>query len=253
MPAGMVHPGHETTSRSRALLDAWEHGEPESPGERALTLLAARDPSTSRGELAELTVGARDRRLLALRRELFGAAVDALVTCPRCAESVELRFDVDDIVVEGGEPLGSRVDVETESGTLSLRLPTAGDLAASHASADPERALAVLLDRMLPASGDGPRPGPDALTPETVARIGTALAAADPQADVSFDVACPACEASFQTPLDIAAFVWSELTDWAARLLADVHALALAYGWREQDTLALSPGRRRFYLEAVGA
>ncbi len=249
----MVQPGDETAARSRALLHAWEHGQLEPPGERALTLLAAGDPSTPRGELEALTVGARDRRLLALRRELFGAAVDAVVTCPQCAESVELRFDVDDIVVEGGEPPDARVDVETGSGTVSLRLPTAGDLAAAHARGDPDRALAVLLDRVLLPTDDAPPRGPNALTPEMVAQIGTALGAADPQGDVSFDVSCPACDARFQTPFDVVAFVWSELTDWAARLLADVHALALAYGWREQDTLALSPGRRRFYLEAVGA
>ena len=36
------------------------------------------------------------------------------------------------------------------------------------------------------------------------------------------------------------------------RLVADVHALAYAYGWREGDVLALTPARREVYLELTG-
>ena len=39
----------------------------------------------------------------------------------------------------------------------------------------------------------------------------------------------------------------------AKRLLMDVHLLARAYGWSEAEVLALSPARRRFYLEMVEA
>ena len=35
--------------------------------------------------------------------------------------------------------------------------------------------------------------------------------------------------------------------------LAEVHALAAAYGWTEAEVLALSAARRRAYLELVGA
>jgi len=35
--------------------------------------------------------------------------------------------------------------------------------------------------------------------------------------------------------------------------LSDVHTLARAYGWRERDILTLSPTRRQFYLNMVGA
>ena len=52
--------------------------------------------------------------------------------------------------------------------------------------------------------------------------------------------------------LDIASFVWSEIHAWAIRLLHDVHALALAYGWREVDILTMSPWRRQAYLELIG-
>ena len=43
---------------------------------------------------------------------------------------------------------------------------------------------------------------------------------------------CPQCSHHWHAPLDIVSFVWSEIHAWAVRLLHDVHALALAYGWR---------------------
>jgi hypothetical protein len=246
MPGTIHQADDDIAARARALLDAWERAQTEPPGARALTLLAA-GKGARREELEVLTVGARDRRRLELRRELFGAALDAVVSCPRCAEPVELAFGVDDILVGPGELSPAPVAVETATGPVSVRIPTAGDLVAAHAHGDADAALATLLERVVLAAGDGP------LTPDAIDQIGTALAAADPQSDVSFDVTCPACGEAFVAPFDIVDFVWREFGGWAARLLSDVHTLARAYGWREGDTLALSPARRRFYLEAVGA
>ena len=60
---------------------------------------------------------------------------------------------------------------------------------------------------------------------------------------------CPECGAHFETPFDPPAFVWQELSTLANRLLWEVDQLARAYGWPEADILALSPTRRRAYLE----
>jgi hypothetical protein len=48
---------------------------------------------------------------------------------------------------------------------------------------------------------------------------------------------------------DIASFLWRETHGWAQGTLRDVHGLAAAYGWREEDVLRLSPTRRQIYLE----
>ena len=81
--------GDASAKRSRALLDAWERGLGETPGERALTLLESASPETH--ALHELPVGARDRRLLELRRRLFGAAVFAIASCEHCGAAIETR------------------------------------------------------------------------------------------------------------------------------------------------------------------
>ena len=54
-------------------------------------------------------------------------------------------------------------------------------------------------------------------------------------------------------PFDIVSFFWREIEEFAIRTLREIHALARAYGWAEDQILALSPTRRRCYLEMVGA
>ena len=43
-------------------------------------------------------------------------------------------------------------------------------------------------------------------------------------------------------------FLWNDVDRWARALFGTVDTLARAYGWREADVLALSPRRRRVYL-----
>jgi len=64
-------------------------------------------------------------------------------------------------------------------------------------------------------------------------------------------VVCPDCNDAFEARLDPPDFLWAEVDARARGLLDDVHTLANAYGWREVDILALSPPRRRAYLDLV--
>ena len=64
-------------------------------------------------------------------------------------------------------------------------------------------------------------------------------------------LSCPSCRHQWQATFDIVSFFWSEINAWAHRSLQEVHTLALAYGWREADILAMSPWRRQFYLKMV--
>ena len=80
------------------------------------------------------------------------------------------------------------------------------------------------------------------------------MADADPLAEVLVDIACPACGEAFVADLDVAQFVWAEVRARALALLRDVDALARAYGWTEEQVLALGDTRRDAYLElAEGA
>ncbi|MEU9120275.1 hypothetical protein AB0C96_10500 [Streptomyces sp. NPDC048506] len=88
------------------------------------------------------------------------------------------------------------------------------------------------------------------LLPEPVLkRFAEAAEEADPAAELTLHIACPECGATTPAELDIAAYLWTELDAWARDVLLDVHLLASAYGWSEPQILALSPLRRRYYLE----
>lgn len=88
-----------------------------------------------------------------------------------------------------------------------------------------------------------------ALPDPVLKRFAAAAEDADPGAELTLEIACPECGAATPAELDIAAYLWTELDAWARDLLLDVHLLASAYGWSEPEILALSPLRRRYYLE----
>jgi hypothetical protein len=92
----------------------------------------------------------------------------------------------------------------------------------------------------------------DQLDEDTVTALSERMSELDPQGDVQLALNCPLCSHHWDAPLDIVSFVWGEIHAWAVRLLHDVHALALAYSWRESDILAMSPWRRQAYLELIG-
>jgi hypothetical protein len=74
----------------------------------------------------------------------------------------------------------------------------------------------------------------------------------DPQAEVRVAVTCPACHHPWSTVFDIVAYLWSEIDDWARRLLSEVDVLASSYGWNESAILGMTARRRRLYLEIIG-
>ena len=77
--------------------------------------------------------------------------------------------------------------------------------------------------------------------------------AADPWAELTLGIRCPACGHEDGAAFDIAAYLWEEIDSHARQLLDDIHTLATAYGWTEPDILALSDARRAAYLARVHA
>ena len=77
-------------------------------------------------------------------------------------------------------------------------------------------------------------------------------AALDPAANIRLGMRCTDCGHAWDAVLDIGACFWDELGTRARQLLESVHRLASAYGWREAETLALSPARRAAYLNLIG-
>ncbi|HEU0016375.1 MAG TPA: hypothetical protein VFQ45_22030 [Longimicrobium sp.] len=235
------------------LLRVWEAGQAQHPVDRALTVLAAAGAGGPRARLAALPLPERDRRLLRARQALLGPALGAFAVCPACAERVEFSVDSRDLVPpeeQGGGPW------EAEGGGVAMRfrLPDSRDLAAAARAAGVDGARRRLAERcVLEARGaEGPVP-PGALPGAALDALARRMAEVAPHAELSFALACPACGTEWRAELDVAAFFWAELAARARRLLREVDGLARAYHWSEGEILALSPARRRAYLELAGA
>lgn len=253
------------------LLDIWEQGRSQTPVQRALTLLAAADPGAPLEVLERLSIGERDARLLTLREWTFGPQVVSVANCPRCGERLEMAFNLGDIRVPAGAPgepetnlapapgelhgEGAALVLEHSGYRVSFRPPNSLDLAALTPSADAEQASSQLMARCLLAVEHAGKklevPAATELPAAVLSAVQERIAQADPQADVSLALTCPACSHRWESIFDVLTFFWAEIQAWAQRLLREVHVLASAYGWREADILALSPSRRQAYLEMI--
>lgn len=247
------------------LLSAWERGLGQPSFRRALILLAAACPELSEAQVARLSIGQRDRRLLDLRERTFGAELMSVATCSACGEQLEFAFNTTDIrVAAPADQTGAHLSAFDPAPPASLslsrhgyevafRLPNSTDLAAIAASREPAAGQHLLLRRcVLAATCNGAEIDYSDLPADLLDAVMAQMEEADPQANVQLNLSCVRCDRRWQAVFDIESFFWSELTRWAERLLAEVHQLARAYGWRESDILAMSPHRRRFYLDMLG-
>lgn len=235
-----------------SMLAAWESASTQVPLERALTLLAAGHPERTRAEWLRVPIGERDRQLLALRSALFGPRIDALASCPECAEQLALDFDAGAIAIPP-EQARSELLVETKGYRLHCRTPDSADLLAA-AALDGAAARALLLERCVTSAlKEGSSVAPSALPAAVREQVERELAEADPQAEISIALTCPACAHAWALDFDVLAYLWSEIDDWAGRTLGEVHQLASAYGWSERAILELSAARRGCYLDMVAA
>ncbi len=260
-------------SLTGALLEAWETLRTASPVERAIGLLDAVWPEFGRAHWRRLSIGDRDACLFLLQSSLFGGDLKTVAACPACGERLESAFHVDDVCAaprhwpQPREPL----ELQDARWRVHYRLPCSDDLQALSARPSPDThagtgtgsdvsvdedadPVAALLRRcVIAVERDGQALAPTQLPDELRRRLGDAMAEHDPLADLRIGVACPACGHAWSASLDIVAYLWDELDDWAQDLLADVHVIARHYAWSERDILALSPLRRRYYLDLLQA
>jgi hypothetical protein len=239
------------TPTASEALGVWERGTGQGHAERGLALLSLTCADTPLDALADISVGQRDGTLLILRETMFGNRIDACANCPRCGELMEMNFSTADLHTEA--PSDPALKLRVGNYDVTLRLLTSRDLLAlkQRGTDDPR---SYLLSRcVLFAGADGKATDTATLPSPVVDAVTQALANADPQADISLSVACAACGHLWQAPFDILSYLWTELDAWARRTLREVHVLARAYGWRESDVLALSPARRRLYLDMVAS
>jgi hypothetical protein len=235
------------------LVAAWERSGSEPRSDDAATALVAdlsgRDPEA----VASMPLGRRNAALLAIRRRVLGSDISAFTTCPGCGARLDFGIS-GDLMEELAQPIEAQEhSFQDEGFELRFRLPSSADLYAVAACDSPEQGRELLIDRcVIECRYDGDVVQPDVLPDAVIEALGERMQALDPLAETLFHLTCPDCGLAWEACLDLAAFVWTEVGVYARRLLGEVHALASAYGWREAEIMAMSPRRRRAYMEMLG-
>lgn len=221
---------------ARQLLDSWEAVRDEPMPVRAAAL-AALEANAPLADAMRLNIPARDRLLFDLRARVFGDAIDAVTRCPRCDEPLEMQFSLAMVRPTAAPgPIADPRIIKLGRRRIMCRLPNSADLLAVLDIEGFDEARAALLERCIE--------GTDAELRERVA----ATLPEEPT-DVRLDLHCPACGHAWAAPFDIALFAWREVDEWAQRTLREIHVLASAYGWTEDQILGLGARRRQTYVE----
>ena len=228
------------------LLDAWERALPQVGLERALTLLATAT-GQSWAELAALPLGVRNAHLLEMHVLSMGDELQAVTDCPHCGERLEMDFRISDLLAvqrleQATEPRAQKTlqrELRVNGSLLEYRLLTTDDLIGVGAENDPEAARRALLERVVTwVSTEHGDADPVVLSEPVIQTLAAEIEQDDPLAAIRMRSTCPNCRHNWDTVLEIASFFWNEVDAWAKHTLREVHTLATAYGWSEQEILA---------------
>jgi hypothetical protein len=261
LPGGVWREGacaRDATLRSlgpddeRALADAAEEISPAQLATAALgRALVGVGGATAGGEetARELTIGDRQALLLHLRRITVGERMSCVFSCPmpECGEQLELELRVEDLLVRAEGPTRRWHEVEHGGRRARFRLPTGGDQERAARTALAE-GIDASVSELLAACAEG---GAGDWSAELRDRVISRMSELDPQAELVLTLTCPVCDRASSVPFDLIAYLRDELLDRVSRLERDVHTLASAYGWSEEEILGMAPGRRRRYLTLV--
>ncbi len=194
--------------------------------------------------VAGLSRGDRARLALAIRATLQGDPLLLTVRCPAagCGALADLTLSTADLVSTGpAQP--PTIEIHTPDGDLAIRPPTGQDV-----GADDDALWGALVSRSgRPLGAAGWRE----LDPVSVQLVAAALAGLDPCADLAVVTACPRCGCWIEVEVDPVELLARSLATGEQRLLAEVHTLALHYGWSEDQILGLPRPRRHAYLELL--
>jgi hypothetical protein len=217
-----------------------------------MAMLEAAIPGRNRDDLKRLTVGRRDAFLLDMREQLFGSRVEALSSCPECSIPLDLNFDTSSIRCGEDEAQNRELTYIDGGFEIRFRLPTIEDLLLAADAGNDDLRRERLLDLcLLDARQEGKDRATHEIPEQILLEVVEKMGQEDPQADVQLSLICPQCHHQWYATFDIVSFLWQEIEGWSEDLLLQTHALASAYGWSEREIFAMSPLRRKRYLDMV--
>lgn len=185
---------------------------------------------------------------LVIRRSWLGDAIRTDTTCPDpgCRERIDVSFGIESYI-EHHRPRRPRGVTkapgegwfELAGATVRFSIPTVADLLEAASASSP-------ADKLSARCVDGAE-----ISPALARRLDRALAALAPAFDDLLGGRCPECGHEVTMRFDPLAYTLAELRAAFSGIYLETHALATAYGWPEQQILALPRSRRRRYVSII--
>jgi len=202
------------------------------------------DPSV----VSQLCVADRQYLMLQIASMLEGDVFWILSSCSSCKSDFDICMKRSDFpVTEAGHgyPFAT---VKLDGAELTCRIPVGQDQEKIEHLADDD-ALHLLLEHCIEkVNGEEPEKGfVDSLTPADIGRIEDVLDDISPSVTTSLLTRCPECDAEQVIELDPYTLPVTETDNF----FQEIHTLAMAYHWSEQDIMALPRSRRRTYLNLI--
>lgn len=220
------------------MLAAWEAASEAPPAARTAVIVHRAELADDLEAALDLPLGEATALAAQVHSDAFGTVVQGILRCEGCGEEL-------DITVPLAELCGNGTARTAEAAGMVVRAPTSRDLVAAGEAEDPPR---VLMARCVRDQDGGPV-DPDALDAEQLAEVDAAAEELTGAGALVLRSRCPACGEDATAPLDIGALLWEQVERSAHVLLTEVAELGAVFGWTEEDVLALTPLRRRAYLE----
>lgn len=189
-------------------------------------------------------VHARITLAVAVAELATGQAIEVTLPCA-CGETASLELTAAELLAFARDRAAGRTELDV--GGVRVRIPVGRDqlrwleLGRARAS-DADLARGVLSQLA----------GGVALEDADLPAIERALAEADPLVDFQIDSSCPDCGAALHAAVDLEAIALGRLRRVQRTLIEEVHALASAYHWTEEQIVALPAWRRGEYLALTG-
>ena len=200
---------------------------------------------------ARLTVGDRERLILAMSIMTFGDQVDLVAHCPNvaCGEAADVNVRLSDFLgLDHRIPESHKhLELKGTTGEWSIRVRplTGSDQETIYGDANTTARKLVLVGVEQIKNPDGKIVQADDLPPEFESELSIALSSFDAAAESVSVMQCPSCDSTMEVLLDGFTVLRSSLTGSLSR---EVYRMARSYHWSESEILELPIQRRKHYL-----
>jgi len=235
------------------LMQLWESARAAPSCQFGVVILRFAAPELSEEQLLNMSTGARDGLLLRVRLQWFGPLVQSSTPCTSCKLPIEADLDLQQFT----PPLTLKApysECSYKGKTIRVRgLRVKDEIEYATRGLSGAKATSFILDKVIAKQCFDRQNVLKEIEndPAFFKQIEEHMEIADPWATVWLNLACQECKAEHSLLFDIKDILYNDLQNWFAEIMEQIHILARAYGWSEQEILSLSSQRRLWYCRRV--